>query len=224
MKNPVKFNVRKELWSLSLLIIAAAISFWSFPQLPERVASHWSFSGQVDGWSSRSFHSWFFPGLLVGIYLMFLALPAIDPKKERYADFLEAYYIFKNCIITVLFTIYVSATAYNLGYGVNIGAITGGTIGVMMMVIGNYFGKLKRNWFIGIRNPWTLSSEDVWNKTHRLGGKLFVIWGLMLFVAPWTPAYIGLSIVIGGAVLAVVWTAVYSYMLYKKEKLHNAKH
>jgi uncharacterized membrane protein len=218
MSNPIKFKLKNEWWPLLILAAVVIFSFWSYPFLPERVISHWNYAGQPDGYSSRAFQAWFFPILLVGIYALFLVMPLLDPKKERYAEFADVYNIFRNLIITVMAIVFGAATMFNLGWNVNIGAIVGGTIGIMMIVLGNYMGKIKRNWFVGIKTPWTLSSENVWNKTHRLGGRFFVAWGLVIIIAPWLPAYMALPLFIGGAVSAVIGTFIYSYIYYRQEK------
>ena len=178
-----KITIKTEWRALLIIIAATALSYWAYPQLPATVASHWNFQGEVDGWMSKNFHSLFFPTLLAIMYLVFSIMPYIDPKKERYAEFAKVYRLMRDAILFVLLGIFTVATFYNLKYSVNVGAIVAGLIGALMVVMGNYFGKIKRNWFIGIRTPWSLSSENVWNKTHRLGGRLFMIWGLGIALA-----------------------------------------
>ncbi|MEK7167698.1 MAG: SdpI family protein, partial [Patescibacteria group bacterium] len=86
------------------------------------------------------------------------------------------------------------------------------------IVLGNYLGKIKPNWFMGIRTPWTLSSEVVWNKTHRMGGRLFIILGLTLMIVPWLPALWGMILLFSGIILLVLGTFIYSYIAYRQEK------
>lgn len=85
------------------------------------------------------------------------------------------------------------------------------------MLMGNYMGKIRNNWFVGIRNPWTLSSENVWNKTHRLGGFLFTIFGLLVVLSSLTPK-LTYGVLIGGLAIIVVGTTLYSYFEYQAEK------
>lgn len=218
MKSPIKHSLKTEIWPILLLILTIGISYWAYPQLPDKVITHWNFYGQADGWGSRTFQSIFFPSLLVLMYLFFNILPNFDPKKERYEEFSGAYLIIRNLIISTLTIVFISTTLANLGYSINIGAITAGAVGIMMIALGNYFGKLKRNWFVGIKSPWTLSSENVWNKTHRLAGKLFMIWGLGIAIAPWINQYLAMGILFGGIVILLIIINVYSYRLFKKEK------
>jgi uncharacterized membrane protein len=218
MQNPVKYSFKTEIWPILILILTAALSLWAYPQLPAQVVTHWNFYGQADGWSSRQFHAIFFPALLAAMYVLFSVIPVFDPKSERYQEFARVYRIMRNLILLVLFVVFVAATLANLGYAVNIGATVAGSIGLMMILLGNYFGKLKRNWFIGLRTPWTLSSDNVWNKTHRLGGRLFMIWGLGLILAPWLAPTLALIILIGSLVVMMAGIGIYSYVLYKEEK------
>jgi uncharacterized membrane protein len=221
MKNPIKYSIQTEIWPLLILVAAIGLSIWAYPQLPEKIISHWDFNGQPNGWSTKEFQSIFFPALLVAIYALFSFMPRLDPKGERYQDFADAYLMMRNSILFVLAIVFAATTFSNLGYPINIGGTVAGAIGFLMMFMGNYFGKLKRNWFVGIRTPWTLSSENVWNKTHRLGGRLFMIWGFCLIFAPWLPSTIAFIILIGGVTIVVAWVFVYSYLLYKKEKLEK---
>ena len=223
MKNPIKYSFRTEIWPILILLAAIGLSVWAYPQLPARVVTHWNFYGQADGWSSREFHALFFPALLVVMYILFSLMPLFDPKSERYQEFSRVYLMMRNLILLVLGVVFTAATFSNLGFAVNIGAIVSGTIGLMMIILGNYFGKLKRNWFVGLRTPWTLSSENVWNKTHRFGGRLFILWGLGLIIAPWLAPTLAFVIVIGGVVIMLAGIGIYSYALYKKEKRDGDK-
>ncbi len=213
-----KITIKTEWRALLIIIAATALSYWAYPQLPATVASHWNFQGEVDGWMSKNFHSLFFPALLAIMYLVFSIMPYIDPKKERYAEFAKVYRLMRDAILFVLLGIFTVATFYNLKYSVNVGAIVAGLIGALMVVMGNYFGKIKRNWFIGIRTPWSLSSENVWNKTHRLGGRLFMIWGLGIALAPWLDFRIAMIILLAGIAAIVIGINLYSFILYRQEK------
>lgn len=216
-KKIINFSAKTEVWPIVIILVSVAASLFSYSSLPATVASHWNIQGQVDGWINREFHVIFFPALLIGIYLLMNFIPRLDPRKERYQQFAAVYLIIRNLVISALAIIFLAATAYNLGYNINIAVITASTIGMLMIIMGNYFGKLKRNWFIGIRTPWTLSSENVWNKTHRLGGKVFMIWGFLLIITPWLPSYYAF-ITIGSLLIMTIGVFIYSYSIYKQEK------
>ena len=217
MSQPIKRSLKTEWFPILLLLIAIGFSAWSYNLLPETVATHWNIQGEVDAWGSKKFNNLFFPGLLIAIYLLFNFIPNFDPKKERYAEFANVYLMMRNAILAVFVVVFGSTTLFNLGYPLNISAIVGGAIGVLFLLIGNYFGKLKLNYFVGFRTPWTLSSENVWNKTHRVGGKAFIILGLIMAVSPWLePLAALIAMSIGFALM--IGVGVYSYVLFKKEK------
>jgi uncharacterized membrane protein len=181
------------------------------------VATHWNIQGQVDAWGSKKINNLLFPGLLIAIYFLFNFIPNFDPKKERYAEFANVYLMMRNAILAVFVIVFGSTTLFNLGYPLNISAIVGGSIGILFLFIGNYFGKLKLNYFVGFRTPWTLSSENVWNKTHRVGGKAFIILGLAIAISPWLKPIAALIVMSIGFAL-MIGVGVYSYILFKKEK------
>ncbi|HZJ40732.1 MAG TPA: SdpI family protein [Candidatus Saccharimonadales bacterium] len=218
MKNPIKYSLNTEIWPLLIIAAVIALSIWSYPQLPLKVISHWDFNGQANGWMSREFNALMFPAIVIFIYGLLSLMPKFDPRSERYAEFANVYLTLRTMIMLVLAVTFGAATLANLGYPINIGATVSAAIGLLMIVMGNYMGKLKSNFFIGIRTSWTLSSENVWNKTHRLGAKLFVIWGVLLIAAPWLKSQIAMGILFGGIVAIVIGTSVYSYILFAKEQ------
>lgn len=214
----LKLNLKSELFPLLIIFSAILISALSYNQLPEQVVSHWNMNGEANGWSSRNFHTIFFPALLVFIYLLMNTLPKIDPNKKRYAEFKQVYLSLRDVIILSLLVIFAGATLSNLGYAVNIGSLTSITIGFMFIILGNYLGKLKRNWFVGIKTPWTISSENSWNKTHRLGGKLFVALGLITMLLPLFSTQAAFWFLIGGSLGILPIVTIYSYVIYRKDK------
>ena len=196
-----------------------AIGAWYFYQvLPEVVPSHWGFDGKVNGYSSRLVASIAIPLMSLGMYLLFLLIPYFDPKKTQYEKFGKVYIIFKTSLLVLFAILYFAANFNGLGYNVPIGTLTPILIGALFIIIGNYLGKIKSNWFMGIRTPWTMSSEEVWNKTHRLGGKLFMLVGLIFIVQPLLPLSFRAPLFIISMVILIVGTFGYSYWIYKKEK------
>jgi uncharacterized membrane protein len=196
----------------------AVSSLYFYAHFPERVPTHWNFRGEVDGWSSRTVGAFMIPAMLAGMYFLFLGIPYLDPKRERYAEFRKVYHIFKAAIIFILAGIYYIASLNALGYKLPVENWTPIAIGLLFIALGNYFGKIKPNWFMGIRTPWTLSSEEVWNKTHRFGGKMFIFSGLLMMLMPWWPEKWQIGVFIVLMIVAVVLPIVYSYVLFAKER------
>jgi len=218
--SPIKYSFKSEIIPVLLIVAAWVFGFYFYAHFPAQVVTHWNYNGQPNGYSSKAVGAFLLPAILTFIYGLFLGLPYLDPKKERYESFAKIYTLFRGLIMGVLLVIFLTASASNLGYPIQTGSIIPIIIGLLFIVLGNYMGKIKPNWFVGIRTPWTLSSENVWNKTHRLGGFMFVLFGAGLVATPLFPASAKLLILIVGVVLASVIPMAYSYILYRKETVH----
>lgn len=218
MANPIKPTIKTEFISLFLIILVLASAVYFYNNLPERVATHWNFAGEIDGWGSGKSQAIAIPLMVVGMYLLFLLLPYLDPKKERYEQFRKVYHIFKTIILILLVITYFVIALNGLGYNIPVGFIIPGLVGLLFIIIGNYMAKIKMNWFVGIRTPWTLSSEEVWNKTHRFGGKMFILAGLLMMAETIMPVSWRLPLFIVMLVILLFGTIGYSYIVYLKEK------
>jgi immunity protein, SdpI family len=210
--------MRSRWFGLVIAALAIAISIWSYPGLPPTVATHWNLRGTPDGFSSRLVAAAIGPLVIVGITLLFNVLPRFDPRRENYAKFLSTYWLFANAVIAFMLIIHAVVIATGLGYSVRIDRLMPLFIGLLFVVIGNYLTRVEPNWFVGIRTPWTLSSDTVWRKTHRTGGGLMVLGGLMIATAAFLPHSALLPVLIGALVVAAVIPVVLSYILWKREQ------
>jgi uncharacterized membrane protein len=205
---------------LGLLITAAAVavSIWAYPRLPESVPTHWNMRGQPDGYSSRLFAVISMPVALLVLTAVFQILPRIDPRGANYAKFQATYWVLVNGVLGLLFALHVMVLAVGLGAGVNVPQAIGIGAGLLFMLLGNYLGRVEPNWFMGIRTPWTLSSETVWRKTHRTAAWLFVAGGLAVVVlGVFRPTRQMTLLAVTLAVAAGIPT-VQSYVLWRREK------
>lgn len=218
MPNPTKPSLKTEIFPVIILVITLIASFYFYANFPDRVPTHWNIAGEVDGWSSRWLGAFLIPTIITGMYFLFLGLPYLDPKKDRYAEFAKVYHIFKTAIILLMALIYFITGLNALGYKVSVEFWIPLLIGILFIIMGSYMPKIKPNWFMGIRTPWTLSSEEVWNKTHRLGGKIFIIGGLLMTAMYFLPISWRLPLFIFIIVLILVGTMGYSYVLYRSEQ------
>jgi len=218
MKLAIKISWKTEIIPIIILLLCGLASIYFYNHFPTLVATHWNLQGQPDGYSGKTFAAFFFPALLILMYLLFVFLPQFDPKRERYAEFSKVYNIFRHLIVGIMAIIFLATGLYNLGYDINIGIVTASSIGLMMIVLGYYMKEIKSNWFIGIRTPWTLSSENVWNKTHRLGGILFMVFGLILVIMPFLPETLAIFLTIAWIIILLLGTFGYSYWLFRQEK------
>ena len=213
-----KNKIVSVLGIIQIVIILASVilSVYFYQHFPARVPIHWNVAGEVDGFGSRAFGAFLLPVILVAIYFLFSVLSKIDPRKERYAEFAKVYSIIKTAIMFVLFIVYIITALNSIGYAVSVSFWIPFIIGLLFVVIGNYFGKIRNNYFVGIRTPWTLANEEVWNKTHRLGGKLFVLGGLAMLIMGFMPVVLRLPLFIVIIIVIAVLPMVYSYVLYKR--------
>jgi len=216
MSNPTKATWRTEILPLILIGFGLICSFYFYAHFPQQVPTHWNFRGEIDGWSGKAFAAFFFPALNLGIYLLFLGMPYLDPKKDRYAEFARPYHIFKNFMVGFLTVVYFYVGLAGLGYNYPVNYVIPPGIGILFLAMGNYLGKIKPNWFMGIRTPWTLSNEEVWNKTHRLGGKMFIVMGILMIAGVVLPPGLFYSGFMFGVVIAALVPIVYSYWLFRQ--------
>jgi uncharacterized membrane protein len=154
--------------------------------------------------------------MMVLLYALFNFLPQLDPKKDNYKKFSRAYRAVQFFVLLFLGIIWLISIAANLGYAVPIGKIIGGIVGLLFIILGYYLPTLKTNWFIGIRTPWTISDDKVWERTHILGKKVFMMSGVLIIISPHLPVAIGSTFFLI-AVLLFLWPVVYSYVIYKKK-------
>jgi len=216
MSHPIKPTLKTEVIPIILIILSLAASFYFYANFPDQVPTHWNYKGEVDSYSSKAFGAFFFPALNLGIYLMFLFIPYIDPRKNRYKDFAKVYHIFKTIFIVFMTLIYFYASLAGLGYSVSINTVVPAAVGLLFLILGNYMSKIKPNWFMGIRTPWTLESEEVWNKTHRLGGKIFIALGLIMILGTFLPGDAYWKVFPFVVIVGVFVPAIYSYLLFRK--------
>jgi uncharacterized membrane protein len=209
--------MRKSYWAIILIIIVSfASGIYLYPQLPEKFASHWNAAGEVDGYMPRFWGLFLMPLLSAGLFLLFVAIPRIDPLKHNIEKFRKYYDGFVVLIILFLFYMFLITIAWNFGYRFDITQLMAPALGVLFYYAGILTENAKMNWFIGIRTPWTLSNEKVWDRTHKLGGKLFKASGIItVFGAVFQPYAFWLIIV--PVLFTVAYTIVYSYFEYQKE-------
>jgi len=212
-------SVRKNqiaIWGIVLLSFLLSIYF--YPQMPAKMASHWNAKGQVDGYMSKFWGAFLMPFVLVGIALLFLAIPKIDPLKANIKKFRKYYDGFIIIFLIFMFSVHTQVILWNLGTKISFNLILPIGIGILFYYVGILCENAKRNWFIGIRTPWTLSNEKVWDKTHKIGGKLFKIAGLIALVGIFFKTLAVFFIVVP-VLLVGIFTVVYSYVEYQKERI-----
>ena len=204
--------------SLVLIIGAALIGVLLWNQLPDPMASHWNANNEVDGYMSKFWGVFLMPLVTTGIFLLFVAIPVIDPLKANIALFRETYNLFVVLFIAYMDYVYVLTLLWNMGYTtINIGQAILPAMGLLFIVIGSLMRKAKRNFFIGIRTPWTLSSDSVWDKTHQLGGILFMISGALAVIGGLIGGTMSFWMMFLPLIISTIYLVYYSYKLYQNE-------
>jgi uncharacterized membrane protein len=200
-------------WALVLLMLIALVI--AYPHLPDRVPTHWNGQNRVNGYSSRGSLFLWGPGLMTGIMLLFAALPWLSPKRFEVDTFKSTYlYIM---VLAVGFLAYTNALILwsALSGPINMVRACLGGVSVLMALMGNVMGKVRRNFWVGIRTPWTLASERVWNATHRFAAKAMVLVGAAALVVALSGAlfWVWFAMVLVGGLLSPV---LYSLICYKR--------
>jgi len=210
--------MRSRWFGLVIAALAVAMSIWAYPQLPPTVATHWSLNGTPDGYSSRLWALVIVPLMLVVMTVIFNVLPKIDPRHENYAKFLSSYWLIANAVIVFLLVAHGLIIAAGLGFSIKIDRLMPLGIGLLFVFLGNFLTRVEPNWFVGIRTPWTLSSDTVWRRTHRTGGWVFVIGGLVLASTALLPRAAFLPLLVATIVIMPAIPIVQSYLLWKREQ------
>lgn len=211
-------NFIKREWLLLLILFSSlvfAVVIYSY--MPDQVPIHWNIEGEIDNYGSKAFGTFFIPLLNIGMYILFLVLPKLDPKKESYKEFERSYTIIRysmHIFMTVLFLVTVFAS---LGYNVDVSLWIAAGVAVLFIVMGSVMGKVKHNYFVGFKFPWTLANEEVWKKTHYVGSKAMVWGGILAIIGViLTEGTARFIILMVGIFVPTILTTVYSYLYFKK--------
>ena len=205
---------------IPVLIIAAAIiaSALTYPSAPPRIATHWDLQGHPNGWSNRVWGVWMIPLFLIGMWALLRFLPVIDPRGRNYAKFGGAFEGIMISLMLFLLGLHLVVLRAALGYPVNLQRVLPIGVGVLFVVIGNLLPRARPNWFIGLKTPWTLSSDRVWEKTHRLGGRIFVAGGIIMILAAFVSAQWAHVVLFAVILLCSAGVMVYSYLEWRREQ------
>ena len=208
----MKIN-RLNWFSLFMVLVGVVLAIVFYGGLPDPVPSHWNMAGEIDGWMPKPWGVWLFPAINGGLFVLFMLLPVISPKGFRLDSARRAYDIVVFVLIAFMTVVqamvYLGARGQGLAVDVAVPLMTG----ILFIVLGNYLGKFPKNFFVGIRTPWTLASDEVWNRTHRLGGWCFMLAGVLIAISAFTPSS---PFMISAVVLAAGVPILYSLYLYRK--------
>lgn len=209
--NKVKLIISSVLIVLPVLI---GIIFWD--ELPERIVTHWGPDGNADGWSSRAFAVFVLPLFMLAVHWLCVFFTARDPKNRNQNKKVFGLVIWICPVVSIFANGIVYAAAF--GKKLNVNIIMMLLMGLMFTAIGNYLPKCKQNRTIGIKVKWALESEENWNATHRMGGKVWVAGGLLMMACVFLPeSLIPWALIAIMPILAFV-PVIYSYVYYRKHR------
>jgi len=203
---------------LFMIIGATVAGLLLWNRLPDQMPSHWNINDQVDGYMSKTWGVFMMPLITLGMFVLFLVVPSVDPLKANIAQFRDAFNLFILLIVAFMLYIHTLTLAWSLGYD-NFKMSTSmlPAMGLLFIFIGFMLRKAKRNFFIGIRTPWTLSSDTVWNKTHQLGAVLFMASGVLAFIGGLFGGMIAFWLLFVPLIGSTLFLLIYSYVLYQRE-------
>jgi len=211
----------KRLWLISalILLVMGALSTWAWLEVPADVAIpvHWGIDGTPDRYGGKAEGLLMLPLVTLGIALLFTLILYIDPLRNNIMQSGKAYTITWTVLLLFMAAVHLFVVLFALGWVENTNLIFSLGMGVLFLILGNYMGKIRRNYTFGIKTPWTLASDHVWDKTHRLGGKLFVLVGLLMLIGAFLPGTFQLYLMLGSLFGVIALVMGYSYLVWRND-------
>lgn len=201
--------------AISIIVVSFILAIFLYPRMPEQMASHWNVNGDVDDYMTKFWGLFLMPIISLVSFILFLVIPTLDPLKKNIDKFRKYYDNFIVLFLAFMLYIYLLTIFFNLGFRFSMIEMMLPAFAVLFVYVGVLLENAKKNWFIGIRTPWTLSNDKVWDKTHKLSGKLFKLAGLFMLMGMFFTDYTFLFLLIPLIVICVV-PIVYSYVEFKR--------
>lgn len=211
----MKFD-KKEIFLLIIILLMFVIAFYTYPMLPDVVPIHWNAAGEIDSYGSKFIGLFLLPIITLILYIFISIIPIIGVFKENINKFIKHIFGIKSAFVLFMFFVYIMTLLPNFGYKFNMTNAILPAMAILFYYIGYMFKFAKRNFFIGIRTPWTLANENVWNKTHQLGSVLFKIMAFIFLIVIFVPSYATYLLLIS-LLLVIISLFIYSFLLYQKE-------
>lgn len=206
---------RVVLASVVLVALQFLVSFYFYPLMPERMAIHWGLGGEPNGFASRFVGLFLIPVVSAGLFFWTWVLPGLDPSRGIYA-FIDDYDLFVLGFLGFMAYLDGLVVVWNLGWRFDIMAGLASVTGAMLYGIGVLMGRSRMNWFVGIRTPWTLSSEEVWDRTHDVGAKLLKLCGVLPFAGLLARGWLALLVTVAPVMVAGGYLFYFSYSEYQR--------
>ncbi len=210
-----KKKSHKIIFSLGLVILITwIVAFWYEPKLPEKIPTHWNIKGEVDGWTDKPWGVYMLPIISSITSLVLMLLPKIAPKGFKLDAAKSVYEIIVLVMAIFMLGVMVLTFEATLDKTIDVNQWIMVGIGALFVLIGNYLSKVPKNFFLGIRTPWTLASDEVWYKTHRMGSWWFIIAGLVTVLGAFLqwPILVLIIVLTSAGLIPLI----YSLVMYKK--------
>jgi len=213
----------RKYYLIAMFLLAAALvaTVVAYPQLPDYVPTHWNIRNQVNGYSPKWALFLFGPGLMTFMIAIFVGLPWLSPKQFEVDGFRATSLYIMVIVVSLIAYLHGVVLWAALGHRVNVGRAVVGGVSLLFCLLGNVMGKVRRNFYIGVRTPWTLANDRVWDATHRFAGKAFVAAGVtglaltVIGVDGWLP----LAPLVVGPIASVVYSLVFYKQLERRGEL-----
>jgi uncharacterized membrane protein len=200
--------------ALIFILVMLGVAVWIYPHLSGQAPVHWGAHGNVNGWMPRFWAAAIWPLAMAGMAVAYALLPVISPRRFEIKPFARTYGSIVLATLAFMLVVGTAALLAGAGYRVSVDLVAPVAVGALLMVIGNFMGKFRKNFFVGIRTPWTLTSDVVWERTHRFAGWLFVLAGAVWIVGGLLRA--SPAVLVVAVLVAMLVPAVYSYFLYRR--------
>lgn len=208
---------RNHVFSLIILAVIALSSIVFYPVMPEKMASHWNGAGIADGFTSKAGALAIIPIIAIACFSILIFLPRLDPLKKNFKAFESAYEKFVVTFLIFMLYLHFLILAANAGVALNMVQWLVPAFAFLSFMIGWLLPQVKRNYFVGIRTPWTLHSDEVWNETHKRGGNLFMFAGIVTLIGIFVPKF-AIWFILVPLVGVAIYTLAYSYFVWKRKK------
>lgn len=211
----MKKVLSKNEWVLWLLTLTPSfVLYWLWDNIPAIIPTHYNLYGKADDWGEKSMLQWLIPGLSIFMYALLIIIPLIDPK-NRLSEMGGKYFSLRFALLGLICYILIMIVYTSSGHEKKFLSMLLPALALFLMILGNYLQAIKPNYFIGIRTPWTLQDENNWQRTHRFGGRLYLVGGLFLFLLSLAANSDMLNAIFLGLLLLIVITPVfYSFYLF----------
>ncbi len=218
----MKWNFKRDIFAISLVFFSIFIAIYFYPQLPNIVPSHFNSDGIPDGYSPKNDLIALSIGIPVAIYFLLTFIPFIDPFKKKIEKNYNIFLLFRD--LAIVFMVFMTLLNFiSAKEGKFRSDLFGIGFGLLFILLGNYLPKLPRNFFFGIRSPWTLASDTVWYRTHRISGSLFMAAGILLILLAILKVKLFISLIVVLTPLLVFTAFVYPFTLYRKLQKEGAQ-